>query len=672
MVKLTATSIRTFLIAGLLIFCPISGFSLKYGLNCGAPIDAQTGTISPTTNGALLADTGARWIRVNFILGPWDSPTDPTLRGSQNLSWFATYDRIINDMRDHGLLIYGLIGHESVKGHGRATLNTESFVQDYTANFVAIVDHFKDRVQIFESFNEPNDWAGGTSSQVEPRWFARYLESIYRAIKIDNNRLNDPVWQNITLVSGPLFTHFHDTGANYFTQTWQAGKNQLEWDTIRSITGSYPFDGVGIHIYVAEGNEPDNELTSLTKRNLDAMYNSLVSLEGAGTQKKFYNSEFGWTTDYVSEAVQAHKLNVAYDYYESDARIAHAYWFTFMDFPGGAYGLYRYNNLTPSGRKPSYEVYRTRALAGREEDDAQLGALSIPVWFEPGVGYGVTASFLNTGTAVWQADGNWRLGAGSTATGNLINNESLWSGFSHGGYSNSPLDQRIFLGSENVPPGSQATFSFQAHFPDETPPGPGNFAARMVQEGEDWFGDLAEYRPLVAMRSDNLLTNGSFETGNLQGWTLASGAVDGVQQGAWLAGIQSLHGDHFLGAAANWGQKSGILYQTIPVVPGEEYGVVAGIQTHRVGGNEGDVASRLGLDPAGGQNPAAAGVLWTAWSWSPGQWKRIGLNATAQADRMTLFLEHRHQAPEWNINAYDDILLAGPPVSPDSVGWMLH
>lgn len=346
----------------LLLFVSVRCHALEYGINNGAPINAQTGAISPANDGQILAETGAKWIRVNFILGPWSSPDDTTARGPQNLSWFETYDQIVNGIIASGLNIYGLIGAEAVPNSRRDRLNTEEYAQQYAAVFQQIVDHYKGRIKVYESFNEPNDWAGGTVSQVEPQWFARYMELIYRAVKMDGNRKDDPALQEIILVSGPLFTHRDGPGGNYFTATLQAGANQWGWNDVKSQTGTYPFDGVGIHIYVAEGDEPDETLVTLMNRNLNSMYESLTEFVGADTKKRFFLSEFGWTTKYVSEQLQAHKMDVAFRLLAADSRIAQAHWFTLQDFHNGEYGLYRMGGLTPENRKPSYEVFRSHAL----------------------------------------------------------------------------------------------------------------------------------------------------------------------------------------------------------------------------------------------------------------------------------------------------------------------
>ena len=58
--------------------------------------------------------------------------------------------------------VYGQIGAESVPGGGEP--DSDDHVARYAAAFVQIVDHFRDRVRVFETFNEPNNWRDAAPS----------------------------------------------------------------------------------------------------------------------------------------------------------------------------------------------------------------------------------------------------------------------------------------------------------------------------------------------------------------------------------------------------------------------------------------------------------------------------------------------------------------------------
>ena len=498
--------------------CLSPAFSLDIGIDTNAPISAATGDIAVPAQ--VVAETCARYVRVNFILGPWAAPHDATLHGSGNLTWFQTYDQIVNSFVSRGVKVYGLIGAEAVHSSAGG-VNNEQYVQDYKANFVEIVGHFKDRVRIYESFNEPNDWAGGSSAQVEPYWFARMLEQIYLGVKYEDNHTSDSSWQ-ATLVSGPLFSHDLDTVAPYFQDVANAGKSQLHWENVKTLTGSYPLDGLGYHIYVRQGSSDPVDIRNKMKSNLDSIWEAFTDLEGAGTHKKIYVSELGWTTDYVTETVQADNLDTSFNFLRQDSLVQLVIWFCLKDFPSGHYGIFRQSGLNVSDRKPS--------------------------WYR----------FYNQANPVYDT-----------------------------------------------------------------------------------------------------LQNGGFETGNLTGWT-GYGELDGVHSGPWLAEIQPYEGAYFYGAAANWGTKNGGLFQRIRATSVEEMTVSARIRTYRVGGSPGDVACRLGIDPFASVDPDSDLIAWTDWTESPAGWSRIHRIAAPEAEAITIFLEYRQAAPEWNIVCFDNVSLVNP------------
>lgn len=300
--------------------------TFRIGLDPGAPISGS----SIIFRGDLIQSSGSYWVRINFILGPWSSPTDSTRMGPQNLTWFETYDLIINDAVNRGLKVYALIGAEAVKS--THPVNSDGYVAAYVNNFRTIVNRYKDRIQVYESFNEPNDWAGGTSAQVTPYYFAKMLEDIYRAVKINDGHWNDPAWRNLILVTGPLFSHDQDTGGPYFTQVWQAGRNQLGWNALRSTYGTYPFDGIGYHLYVAQGTSDPTTVRNAINANMNAMWNSVTALEGTGTTKKLWISEIGWNTAGISEQIQAANVDTSINLFRADSRVIMVSWFCLRDF----------------------------------------------------------------------------------------------------------------------------------------------------------------------------------------------------------------------------------------------------------------------------------------------------------------------------------------------------
>ncbi len=150
------------------------------------------------------------------------------------------------------------------------------------------------------------------------------------------------------------------------------------------------------------------------------------------------------------------------------------------------------------------------------------------------------------------------------------------------------------------------------------------------------------------------LSSGGFETADLAGWT-PWGQVDGTQTGPWFAGITPRSGSRFLGTATNGGQKNGGVWQQVAVPRGSRLGVEVWSRTYRQGGTEGSVANRLGVDPAGGTDPASASVVWTPYRESPSGWERLSLTVTATRPRITVFLQHRQPGDTiWAVNCFDD------------------
>ena len=517
---------KAFLAAVLLSVALAAQAQFETAVDLNAPINTSTGATAGQIQPAQIARLGLRRVRLNAILGPWNSPGDATLHSGR--TWYQAYDQIVNDLRAQGIEIYMLVGAEAVKS--ASGLNTSTYVSDYAANFREIVGHFRDRVTVYESFNEPNDWAGGSSAQVEPRWFAYMLQEIWMEVKHRSGHAGDPAWQ-VTLVSGPLFTHDLDTGASYWQQVRQKGVGgdaaipSLNWANVLSLTGSYPYDGIGFHIYVREGSGDAATIATGMNTNLNATWSQVTALEGAGTAKKIWVSECGWRTDYLGGDAEAQARNVAtaLGLLRADSRVRLGTWFCLVDF-GAPYGVYNSPSLADSARKAA--------------------------WFQ--------------------------------------------------------LRWETVVGSE----------------------------------------------------SGNLSHNAGFEAGSMQDWT-PFGTTDGAQAGTWFGGITARSGSWFCGAAANFGAKNGGAYQRFHSTPGQRVRAGARIRTYREGGSAGNTTCRIGIDPSGGTNPAAASVVWSEALENQGSWRPLCVEADATANTVTVFLRHDQSAPTWNVSCFDDVAVLG-------------
>src|SRR5262249_39567115 len=96
----------------LLLFGTSSASAVEVGSNCCSIFNGDT--VGHLQGAQRFAATGAAWTRVNFRLDVWSAPDDPTPHGPENLTWFQTYDRTIDYLTTHGVMVYGEISGEAV------------------------------------------------------------------------------------------------------------------------------------------------------------------------------------------------------------------------------------------------------------------------------------------------------------------------------------------------------------------------------------------------------------------------------------------------------------------------------------------------------------------------------------------------------------------------------
>jgi len=335
----------------------------KMGIDGNRPIDTASGAIAAQVNDpTIVADTGAAFVRINFVLGPWNSPGDATHYAGR--TWFQAYDKIVNGFLNQGVEVYGLIGSEATSRAdpgdrfrvASPNPDAEDWLREYEANFEAIVDHFAGRVDVYESFNEPNDWHGGSNNWIHSYWFARMLRVLYQKVKIDNGH-------DVTLVSGPLLTHDLPTGGDdgtyYLDRTYLLGRASHNWEQFQNDHGTYPLDAVGYHLYVAEAaNATPTDVERVYNRYLNAIRGVITRYEGSLTDKGLHVSEYGWSSEH-GEQKQSERMEAGFRLLRDHSHVKSASWFCLQDFPGKLYGLYHAGSLTPANRKQAYSTYQT-------------------------------------------------------------------------------------------------------------------------------------------------------------------------------------------------------------------------------------------------------------------------------------------------------------------------
>ncbi len=346
----------------------------KIGIDANLPVITQgerAGAIAQRlADPQLIAGTGVAWLRLNLVLGPWSGPTDQTPH--QGRTWAETYQALIDPYLSQGMQIYGLIGHESVRtGVGDVFRQSreqtpdrnraEQYLAEYVDNFEEIVKLFQGKINVFESFNEPDDWHGSDRNWIHPSWFAVLLDQVYRRVKIQLGM------QNVRLVSGPLqgLELNGNAAVHYLRQTYQYGREHLGWG---QDNHPYPFDDVGYHIYLKEGLTGDwasqeSAVRHMYREYVDGILGVIQQFEGTGHNKQLYISEIGWHSHNNSPealAFQVQNMNLALDLLVNDPAIAVAIWFCTEDFdpPAKCYGLYHMDNPSSAGRKPAYHTFK--------------------------------------------------------------------------------------------------------------------------------------------------------------------------------------------------------------------------------------------------------------------------------------------------------------------------
>lgn len=318
----------------------------------------------------LIQEAGAGWIRVNFRLG--SCFVDWTHTGCNGSTALEKYDVFINDAKNRGFKILGLLSNESwpgaqvdwVAGNEENTAGNgdNTYLSNFSQNAaVVLTQHFQGKIDTWEVWNEPNAWAQNPApgiytgnSFIYPSNFAWLLKHVYEDTKSAGIT-------GVTFVSGGLFAHdiagSFNTGGQYLTDTYTQGKNNASWETTKQTYGSYPLDIIGQHLYIDQGIK-----TSAAKINsyLNDVRNAYVEQEEGTTNKKTVITEFGWTTASVNQTVQSQNLQTAYQTFKNAGFVQNAYWFNAQDNPFG--DLY-FGLQTAGSAQDNYTGVRKKSFA---------------------------------------------------------------------------------------------------------------------------------------------------------------------------------------------------------------------------------------------------------------------------------------------------------------------
>jgi len=274
-----------------------AGFAI--GLEAGDPIDRHTGANTMTVlfndnkdRFQYLDESGAKFVRVNFY--------KPKSYTGSGYGWLSDYDRVINELLNRNIPIYGVVtdvvggdsggGETSYPTYG-SQYRQDVWIDDYADGFKAITQYFSGRITHYESFNEPDNYLTEDGpAAMEATKFADLLKKVHSRVKAGGNP------DDITLISGPVVAHDRGVGACGGNK-YNNGACYLK-QAIDKYGTAY-FDAVGYHVYV---NSTGGNVANGVKNSMDALEDMLDS---KNLDKDVYVSEIGWDTKHVSESRQA-------------------------------------------------------------------------------------------------------------------------------------------------------------------------------------------------------------------------------------------------------------------------------------------------------------------------------------------------------------------------------
>lgn len=171
-------------------------------------------------------------------------------------------------------------------------------------------------------------------------------------------------------------------------------------------------------------------------------------------------------------------------------------------------------------------------------------------------------------------------------------------------------------------------------------------------------------RVFATLSPPGTLKNAGFEDGFDQtAWIkygeFGSSGNTGIQVGPWFNMLPH-GGTYFAGSASSWGTKNGGFYQRVTgFQTGRPVTFSAWVSTYNRGSSDpGRTNNRIGMDPAGGTDPASDNIVWSERASTQYQWEQISVDTVAAGSTMTFFLDAQQlSAVEWNLNAFDDCVV---------------
>ena len=312
--------------------CPSARAAGPQGLNDGWMIDNNGNPLFTASRASAFSSAKAGWIRCGMRLIPGHTTWDSTMLGY--------YDTVVNNARNAGLSVLILVNNESWPGSQSSWEQNayettggngdNSYINNFAQNAVVpIVQHFKDRCQNYEIWNEPN--VGG--SYMYPSNFAQILAYSYADLEYAGIKNGNTIIMGGVSGTGDPYNGYSYSlaGAQYIDDTYNMGVNVTgAFGWAKSHWNTYPLDAVAQHIYI------DYDTTTSSGefgQYISWVRQAYAKYEGSGTGKKTWITEFGWSTTYVSQSTQDQNLVTAFGVIEGGSYnyVTNALWFSYQD-----------------------------------------------------------------------------------------------------------------------------------------------------------------------------------------------------------------------------------------------------------------------------------------------------------------------------------------------------
>ncbi|MCS6842274.1 MAG: glycoside hydrolase family protein [Roseiflexus sp.] len=312
--------------------------------------------------GAVLAQMGARWVRLDFrIAAPLDAQLPPDFIERE----IAKNDYFINEVAPrYGFKVLGLLNFDLIQGTDAHVLNTGPFtdtiygggvnryMEEWLRRALMIADRYGERVAAYQVLNEQNRLpqylpGGPTGDGIEPVVVARMVTKLYRFCRsIPPLPRPEPYrCAHAQIITGGLHPRGTTDGwsdgtiltdADYLKQMYASEPFQA----FRNAYGRWPVDGIGYHPYPEEIRLSPND--ALVDRGLNRMRAALA--EAGDPNVPFWITEIGYNVGFdvdgprgpippQTEARQAEFLRDVYVSLAARSDVARIFWFKYEDFP---------------------------------------------------------------------------------------------------------------------------------------------------------------------------------------------------------------------------------------------------------------------------------------------------------------------------------------------------